>query len=136
MIARIITAVLLLISFALTGCINMKETRTENKDGSVTVEKSINGWAPSAPVYVAPRVYTPVPLYGRDHYFSGRPSYDPAPPVPHVVFGDMLSGSQRAALVNGTSWRMCDIRSTAPNHCNRIEDAYKWPSMTSDRNRR
>ncbi len=134
MYARLTTLVLILTSLALGGCVSIKETTTRNNDGTTTTERSVNGWAASP--YVAPRVYAPVPLYGRDHYFSGRPSYDPAPPVPHVVFGDMLSGSQRAALVNGTSWRMCNIRSTAPNHCNRIEDAYKWPSMTSDRNRR
>ncbi len=81
-----------------------------------------------APVIVVPMA--PAPSYGRDHFYGGRLSYDPAIPAPNVVFGEMLSGTMRAARVDGI-WRMCDTRSTAPNYCSRIMDAYGWPKLTS-----
>lgn len=122
MFARIIA--LFLVAVTLGGCVSIKETRTENKDGTTTIEKSVNGWAPSA--YVVPRVYAPAPIYGRDHYYTGPFSYDPTPPVPYVTYGIMLSGTIRAATVNGTR-RICDTRPTAPNYCNRIDEANGWP---------
>lgn len=121
MFARIIA--LFLVAITLGGCVSIKETRTENKDGTTTIEKSVNGWAPSA--YVVPRVYTPVPIYGRDHYYGGY-SHNPRPPVPYVTYGNMLSGNIREAFVDGTR-RICDTRPTAPNYCNRIDEANGWP---------
>lgn len=124
MYARLTTLVLILASLAFGGCVSIKETRTENKDGTTTIEKSVNGWAPSA--YVVPRVYTPVPIYGRDHYYGGPFSYDPTPPVPYVTYGRMITDTIREAFVDG-SRRICDVRPSAPHHCARIEQAHGWP---------
>lgn len=121
MITRLIT--LLIVSFALGGCAH-RVTTTVGPDGTRSTTSETR-WVPSA--YVEPLIYLPVPSYGRD-YYGGRPSYDPAVPAPHVVFGEMLSGTMRAARVNGV-WRMCDTRPTAPNFCSRIMEAYGWPEL-------
>lgn len=123
MFTRLVSLALLLVSLALGGCVSIKETTTRNNDGTTTTERSVNGWAASP--YVAPRVYAPVPIYGRDYYYGGY-SHNPRPPVPYVTYGRMLSGSIREAFVDGTR-RICDIRPATPNHCNRVDEANGWP---------
>ncbi len=128
---------LFLVALALGGCASSMDYTLDRKADGTTKETAksscvglfcgtatIRG---QAPVIVVPMA--PAPSYGRDHYY-GRPSYDPRPLVPHVVFGEMLSGTIREAFVNG-SRRMCDVRPSAPNYCKRIEDAYGWPTLTS-----
>ncbi len=139
MITRILAAIGLVLAVVFsTGCavVDVKTTTTRKAvDGTevtTTTEEKRLGVMPSS--HIAPRVYVPTPNYGRDYYYGGRPSYDPTPPVPHVIFGDMLGGSQRAANVNGV-WRTCDTRSTAPNYCHQLMDAYKWPMLTPSRRR-
>ncbi len=126
MFARILAAIGLILAVVFsTGCAH-RVTTTVGPDGTRSTTSETR-WVPSA--YVAPLIYAPAPSYGRDYYYGGRPSYDPAVPVPHVVYGEMLNGTMRAARVNGV-WRMCDTRSTAPNFCSRIMDAYGWPELT------
>lgn len=86
MFARFIA--LFLVALALGGCVSITETRTEKPDGSVKIEKSINGWVPSAPVYVAPS-----PRYGYDHYNRGYYQQGVAPvmiPTPNGRGGTMF----------------------------------------------
>lgn len=113
---------LLIVSFALGGCAH-RVTTTVGPDGTRSTTSETR-WVPSA--YVEPLIYAPP--YGRDHFYSGPLSYDPAVPAPHVVYGEMLNGTMRAARVNGV-WRMCDTRSTAPNYCHRLMEAYGWPEL-------
>lgn len=138
MFSRVLATIGLVLTVVFsTGCASSMDYSLDRKaDGTTKVtEKSscvglLCGTATvrsQATVIAVPM--TPAPSYGRygrDHYYGGY-SHNPTPPVPYVVFGDMLSGSQRAALVNGTSWRICDTRPTAPHHCARIEQAHGWP---------
>ena len=138
---RLIATVLILVSLALGGCASSMDYTLDRKaDGAVQEkEKSsciglfcgTTSARGQASVTVVPMAPAPnYGRYGRDHYSNGPFSYDPAIPAPHVIFGEMLNGTMREAIVNGTR-RMCDTRSTAPNYCSRIMDAYSWPTLTS-----
>ncbi len=134
MFERFIT--LFFASLALGGCASSMDYSLDRKaDGTtkVTEKSSCVGLLCGTAAVRSQATVIAVPMaptfnyerYGRDHYYSGY-SHNPTPPVPYVTYGRMLSGSIREAFVDGTR-RICDIRPTAPNHCNRVDEANGWP---------
>jgi hypothetical protein len=146
MFSRILAAIGLVLTVVFsTGCASSMDYSFDRKADGTVQEKEKSSCVGlfcgtstargQASVTIIPMAPAPsYGRYGRDYYNSGPLSYDPRPPVPHVVFGAMLSGSIREAFVNGTR-RMCDVRPSAPNYCNRIEDAHGW-AIPSERTRR
>lgn len=136
--SRILVAIGLVLTIVLSaGCASSMDYSLDRKADGTTKEtekssciglfcgtSTARGQASVTVIPMTP----PAPSYGRDYYNSGPLSYDPAVPVPHVVYGEMLNGTMRAARVNGV-WRMCDTRSTAPNYCHRLMEAYGWPEL-------
>lgn len=127
---------LFLVALALGGCASSMDYTLDRKADGTTTEKekssciglfcgttSARGQASVTVVPMAPT--SNYGRYGRDHYYSGY-SHNPRPPVPYVTYGNMLSGNIREAFVDGTR-RICDTRPTAPNYCNRIDEANGWP---------